>query len=54
MQPDMDRRELLKLVAAGSAACLGGDSILAVAARPDRSKLISPGCRRSKVRVAKI
>jgi hypothetical protein len=54
MQPDMNRRELLKLVAAGSAACLGGNSIVTFAARPDRSKLISPGCRRSKVKVAKI
>jgi len=54
MQPDMNRRELLKLAAAGSAACLGGNSIVTFAARPDRSKLISPGCRRSKVKVAKI
>ncbi len=54
MQPDINRRELLKLVAAGSAVCLGGDGIVTFAARPDRSKLISPGCRRSKVKVAKI
>jgi len=54
MQPDINRRELLKLVAAGSAACLGGDGILALAARPEGGKLISPGCRRSKVKVAKI
>jgi hypothetical protein len=54
MQGEINRRELLKLAAAGSAAYLGGPSILAFGARPRKSKLISPGCRRSKVKVAKI
>jgi len=54
MQGEINRRELLKLAAAGSAAYLGGPSILAFGARPEKSKLVSPGCRRSKVKVAKI
>lgn len=54
MHGEINRRELLKLAAAGSAAYLGGPSILAFGARPERSKLVSPGCRRSKVKVAKI
>ena len=62
MQADINRRELLKLVAAGGAAYLGADNILTFAARPEAGKpavrlagkLISPGCRRSKVKVAKI
>lgn len=54
MHGEINRRELLKLAAAGSTAYLGGPSILAFGARPERSKLVSPGCRRSKVKVAKI
>ena len=54
MHGEINRRELLKLAAAGSAAYLGGPSILAFGARQGRRKLISPGCRRSKVKVAKI
>jgi hypothetical protein len=54
MQPNMNRREVLKLVAAGGAAYLAGNNILAFGACPKKSKLISPGCRRSKVKVAKI
>jgi len=54
MQAEINRREILKLVAAGSAIYLRGRSILAFGARPGRSKLVSPGCRRSKVKVAKI
>ena len=54
MQPNINRRELLKLAAAGGAAYLAGNNILAFGTRPEKSKLISPGCRRSKVKVAKI
>lgn len=54
MQADINRRELLKLVAAGSATYLAGRNIPAFGARPQRSKFISPGCRRTKVKVAKI
>lgn len=54
MQADINRRELLKLVAAGGAATLGGHSIATFAARAEKGKLVSPGCRRSKVKVAKI
>jgi len=54
MQGEINRRELLRLAAAGSAAYFGGPSILTFGAGPKESKLISPGCRRSKVKVAKI
>jgi len=54
MQTDINRRELLKLLAAGGAAYFGGRSILAFGARPHKIKLVSPGCRRSRVKVAKI
>ncbi|MHC4623412.1 MAG: hypothetical protein ACYS4W_05865, partial [Planctomycetota bacterium] len=54
MQANINRRELLKLAAAGGAAYVAGHNILAFGARPEKSKLISPGCRRSKVKVAKI
>ncbi|MHC4654053.1 MAG: twin-arginine translocation signal domain-containing protein [Planctomycetota bacterium] len=54
MKREINRRELLKFAAAGGAACLAGPNMLAFGARPQKSKLISPGCRRSKVKVAKI
>ncbi|HUW17958.1 MAG TPA: hypothetical protein VMW16_01500 [Sedimentisphaerales bacterium] len=54
MQPNINRRELLKLAAAGSATYLAGNNILAFGTPLEKSKLISPGCRRSKVKVAKI
>jgi hypothetical protein len=54
MQAKIDRREFLQLAAAGAAVHFGGPCILAAGTRWDRSSLISPGCRRSKVKVAKI
>jgi len=54
MQVSMNRRELLRLVAAGSATYLSSPYICASDAQVERNRLISPGCRRSKVKVAKI
>ncbi len=54
MNGEIDRREFLQMAAAGGVVCLGGSSILALAANSRGSKLISPGCRRSKVKVARI
>jgi len=53
MENGMNRREFLQLTAAGSAACLVGAKVLA-AASPKASRLISPGCRRTKVKVARM
>ncbi len=55
MENGMNRRELLQMTAAGSAAYLVGAEVLAAAAiGPKESKLISPGCRRTKVKVARL
>ena len=53
MSEQVDRREFLQL-AAGGAAYLASAGTLAAAARGKGSRLISPGCRRSKVKVARI
>jgi len=54
MKDKISRREFLELAAAGSAASLSGPRILALGANPEKKRLISPGCRRSKVKVARI
>jgi hypothetical protein len=54
MQKEINRRDLLKFAAAGGAAYLAAPGMSAFCAWPQTSKLISPGCRRSKVKVAKI
>ncbi len=54
MHPLMNRRELLQLAAAGSASYLGVPHIVALGAGAGNGKLVSPGSRRSKVKVAKI
>ena len=54
MKAHINRRELLRLMAAGSAAYLTSPYIRAGGAQIEKNKLISPGCRRSKVKVAKI
>jgi hypothetical protein len=54
MNNKMNRREFIQLTAAGSALCLGGSGILAFGANPKGSRLISPGCRGTKVKVARI
>ena len=54
MEKEINRREFLQLTAGGCALCLGSSGILAFGANPARSRLISPGCRRTKVKVARI
>ncbi len=50
----LTRREFLQATAAGGALCLGGAGLLAAPPEGGATKIISPGCRRSKVRVAKV
>jgi len=54
MKKEINRREFLQFTAAGSVLCFGGSNILALGANPKVSRLISPGARRSKVKVARI
>jgi hypothetical protein len=54
MKEGINRRKFMQLAAAGSALCVAGSGVFAFAASQKRSKLISPGCRRSKVKVARI
>jgi len=54
MNNKINRREFIQLTAAGSTLCLGGSGILAFGANPKGSRLISPGCRGTKVKVARI
>ncbi len=53
MSGQINRREFLELTA-GSAMCLAGAGPFSSTARAAGTKLISPGCRRSKVKVARI
>jgi hypothetical protein len=54
MTTELKRRDFLQATAIGSALCLGAPHLLAAGAASTRPILVSPGCRRSKVRVAKI
>ncbi len=54
MDQQVKRREFLQLTLAGTALGLGGSAVLASGAGPSCTKLISPGCRKSKVKVARI
>ncbi|UCG55842.1 MAG: hypothetical protein JSU70_13335 [Phycisphaerales bacterium] len=54
MDANIDRRQFIQLAAAGGAVCLGGQGILTFAAGSRGSSLVSPGCRRTKVKVARI
>ncbi|UCF15963.1 MAG: hypothetical protein JSW59_00605 [Phycisphaerales bacterium] len=54
MERQIERREFLKWTAEGSALCLVGPSILAFSTGSKASRLISPGCRGTKVKVARI
>ena len=54
MQLHINRRELLRLGAAGGAVYLTTPYVQAVGAPIQRNRLVSAGCRRSKVKVAKI
>ncbi len=53
MRDALKRREFLQLTLAGTAVGLGAAN-LGWAGQPEQRKLISPGCRRSKVKVARI
>ena len=54
MRGDLNRRDFLKVTAAGCAACLGTGRILPAAEAPKRLPIVSPGCWSSKVKVARI
>ena len=54
MQNDIKRRDFLKVAAAGSGLCLAGSGMAALGANTAAPKIISPGCRKSKVKVARI
>lgn len=54
MKNEVNRREFLQLTAVGGALYLGAPSIFAAGSNPERSTLISPGCRGTKVKVARI
>jgi hypothetical protein len=50
----LKRRQFIQLAAAGGAVCLAGPRLWPFSGRPQASPLISPGCRRSKVKVARL
>lgn len=54
MPNGLNRREFIQLAAAGSALCLGAQPLLAGFERSGGSHMISPGCRNSKVKVARL
>ncbi len=54
MHKKVPRREFLQLTLAGSALCLCGLSSLTFGPNSNGPRLISPGCRRTKVKVARI
>lgn len=54
MRNELKRREFVQLTLAGSALCLGGPGVLALGASPNGPKLVSPGCRKTKVKIARI
>ncbi len=53
MSGQVNRREFLQITA-GGAVCLAGTSVFAGGARAAGSALVSPGCRKSRVKVARI
>ena len=54
MKPHITRRQLLQTTVTGSALYLAGSGISSLGAEQKGSKIISPGCRGTKVRVARI
>ena len=54
MAEQMDRREFLQRAAVGGTVYLAGSNGLAAGTRARGSELVSPGCRRSKVKVARL
>jgi len=54
MQNSIKRREFLRLTAAGSTLCFCSSGLFAAGMRPSLHKMISPGCRGTKVKVARV
>ena len=54
MIPCIKRRDFIRLTAAGTVLCLNPSGLLTFGIKPQGPKIISPGCRRSKVKVAKL
>jgi len=52
MESEINRREFIKLSAAGGAVCLAAPNLFAYGANPEYPIPISPGCRKSKVKLA--
>ena len=50
MDSGMRRREFLQLAAVGGALCLSGSSLWVFGTKAKGSRLISPGCRKTKVK----
>lgn len=54
MATKLERKQFLKVTAAGGALCWTMPRLLAAAPQPQPPSIISPGCRKSKVRVGKV
>ena len=54
MQRKVLRREFLQITLAGTALCMSGFGSLAFGNDQNRTRLLSPGCRKTKVKVARI
>jgi hypothetical protein len=54
MQPNIERRRFIQLAIGGAFLCVGGLPGFVAGQSLPEPKLISPGCRRSKVRVARL
>lgn len=54
MQNGIKRRDFIRLTAAGSALCIGHPGILGFGLNLQGPKIISPGCRKTKVKVARL
>lgn len=54
MNQGMKRREFLQLAAAGSVLSLSGSSLWAFGSKTNGANLVSPGCRKTKVKVARL
>ena len=54
MSGEIDRRTFMQMTAAGGAVYVAGSGLLTATASAKGSKLISPGCRKSKVKVARL
>ena len=54
MKNSISRREFVKVTAVGGALCIAGSNIMASGSGGETSTLISPGCRKSKVKVGRL